>query len=329
MPKTSSERPSAPPTRIHLHGPAMGTQWSVRCDIAPDADTEALRSRLAAAVEEVDRQMSPWKPDSDLTRLNQAPPEQWLPLPEQTLEVLGRALEIARQSEGAFDPAVGALVDAWGFGAARDTPDPVAIRAAARTPWRPAYQWLELDRAGGRVCKRAPLALDLCAIAKGYAVDRMATVLKRNGVAHALVALDGELRACGAQAGGEPWPVALESPQPGCRAVHGVLELRDLSVATSGDYRRFVKVGNVRLAHSMDGRRAAPVNNDVASVTVLAADCTSADAWATALLVAGPDKGLPLAQRMGLDVLYLLRREGHWIERGRGRFAAAVGSDAR
>ncbi len=305
----------------------MGTYWSVRCDIDARIDAEALRQRLAAAVDQVDRQMSPWQPDSDLTRLNQAPPDQWLALPDQILEVLGRALEIARASDGAFDPAVGALVDAWGFGAVRDTPDPAAIRAAARVPWRPAYQWLELDRAGGRACKRAPLKLDLCGIAKGYAVDRMAAVLKCNGVAHALVALDGELRACGTQADAEPWAVALESPQPGCRAVHGVLELQDLSVATSGDYRRFVEVGNVRLAHSMDGRRARPVNNAVASVTVLAADCTSADAWATALLVAGPDEGLPLAQRMGVEVLYLLRHEGRWIERGRGRFSAAAASD--
>lgn len=317
MPKTSSER-------IELHGPTMGTRWSVRCDTGAGVDAQALRADLAFAVDEVDRQMSPWKADSELSRLNRAPTQQWVALPQPILEVLARSLEVARASGGAFDPAVGALVDAWGFGAARDAPDAAAIRAAAKTPWRPAEQWLELDLDGARACKRAPLQLDLCGIAKGYAVDRMVAVLQRHGVQHALAALDGELRAIGAQPGGQPWAVALESPQAGRRAVHGVIELHDLAVATSGDYRRFVQLGTVRVAHSIDGRRAAPVHNDVASVTVLAADCMSADAWATALLVAGAGEGLALAQRLGLEVLYLLRREGRWVELGLGRFAAPV-----
>lgn len=299
----------------------MGTRWSVRCDLAAGLDVPALREDLAAAVDQVDQQMSPWKPHSELNRLNRTPPDRWLALPPEILEVLARALEVARDSGGAFDAAVGGLVDAWGFGAVRDTPDPAAIRAAAQGPWRPAHEWLQIDLAGGRACKRAPLQLDLCGIAKGYAVDRMVAVLQRHGVQHALVALDGELRACGGQADGQPWPVALESPQPGRRAVHGVIELQDLAVATSGDYRRFVQLGPLRLAHSMDARRAAPVNNEVASVTVLAADCTRADAWATALLVLGPGEGLALAQRRGLEVLYLLKREGRWVDLGLGRFA--------
>ncbi len=298
----------------------MGTRWSVQCDLAELADAAALRDELAAAVQQVDRQMSPWKPDSDLVRLNSAPPGQWVGLPGEIMAVLARALEIARQSGGAFDPTVGGLVDAWGFGAARDAPDAAAIRAATQAPRGPAHQGLELDAASGRARKHAPMQIDLCGIAKGYAVDRMAAVLRRHGVAHALVALDGELRALGGQADGEPWAVAVESPQPGRRAAHGVLELHDVAVATSGDYRRFVELAGVRLSHTMDPRRAAPVNNGVASVTVLAGDCMSADAWATALLVAGPDEGVALTHGLGLEALFLLRREGRWAEVGSGRF---------
>jgi thiamine biosynthesis lipoprotein len=164
------------------------------------------------------------------------------------------------------------------------------------------------------------LQLDLCGIAKGYAVDRMTNVLRKHGVRHALAALDGELRAVGGQASGRPWSVALEGPEAGRRTVHGVIELEGLAVATSGDYRRYLEVGDVRLAHTMDSRRCAPVNNAVASVTVLARTCMLADAWATALLVAGPDEGLAMAQRMGMDVLYLLRRTEGLIEVGLGRF---------
>lgn len=330
MPKTCSDLPQegegasqAGSARLLLHGPTMGTRWSVRCDAALDQDSELLHAALQAAVEQVDAQMSPWTPGSDLMRLNRAPVDAWVDLPAEILHVLARALEISRLSAGAFDPAVGALVDAWGFGAVRDMPDAQAIRAVRDDPHCPAHEGLELDLSTGRACKRERLQIDLCGIAKGYAVDRMLAVLRHHGIRHALAALDGELRALGSQADGQPWAVALENPQAGRRAAQGVIELQDLAVATSGDYRRFVQVGDARLAHTMDGRRAAPVHNGVASVTVLARTCMDADAWATALLVAGSSEGLALAQRLGLEALWLLRGEGTLVEVGLGRFGSA------
>ncbi len=323
MPKTSSD-PDAPCTRVTLHGPTMGTRWSVSVDAAAHLDLAALRQELAAAVRLVDEQMSPWKPDSDLMRLNRAPIDTWVDLPAELLAVLACALDIQRLSGGAFDPGVGALVDAWGFGAARDAPDAAAIHAARQARPDSTPDALTLDPSAGRACKRAALQLDLCGIAKGYAVDRMAAVLQQHEVRHALAALDGELRAVGRQASGEPWAVALERPEPGHRAVQGVIELQDLAVATSGDYRRYLQVGDARLAHTMDARRAAPVNNTVASVTVLASSCMHADAWATALLVAGPGEGMALAQRIGLDALFLLRgADGGLVEMGLGRFGGS------
>ena len=320
MPKTCSDS-VAPAARRTLHGPTMGTRWSVTLDGWPAAHDMALQRELAATVQQVDDQMSPWKPSSDLLRLNRAPVGTWVELPPQILAVLARALEVARLSGGAFDPTVGALVDAWGFGAAREQPDPAAIQAARGAAQDSGHAQLELDPAAGRARKHAALQLDLCGIAKGYAIDHMAAVLRGHGVSHALMALDGELRAIGSQADGQPWAVALESPETGRRAVHGVIELQDLAVATSGDYRRFWDVGGARLAHTMDPRRAAPLHNAVASVTVLARECMDADAWATALLVAGPGAGLALGERLGLDALFLLRREGQLVELGLGRFA--------
>jgi FAD:protein FMN transferase len=181
-----------------------------------------------------------------------------------------------------------------------------------------------LDRPGGRARKSAALQVDLCGIAKGYAVDVMTRVLQQHGVRHALAAIDGELRAVSGQANHAPWAVGLECPEVGRRAVHGVIELHDLAVATSGDYRHFVEVGSARLAHTMDPQRGAPVNNVVASVTVLAPTCMQADAWATAFLVAGPDKGPAQAQRMRMDVLFLLRRAEGLTEVGLGRFGTSA-----
>lgn len=320
MPKTSSDPTVA--QRVVLHGPTMGTRWSVHLDADGATDLTALQADLSAAVEQVDAQMSPWKPHSDLVRLNHAPLGTWIDLPAETMEVLTCALEVHDQSGGAFNPCVGALVDAWGFGAVRDAPDAQAIRAARDATPRAARQALELDRPARRARKTLPLQVDLCGIAKGYGVDRMAAVLHRHGVRHALAALDGELRAVSGQTGGSPWSVAVEGPEAGRRAVHGVIELQDLAVATSGDYRRFLALGEQRLAHTMDAQRCAPVNNTVASVTVLARTCMGADAWATALLVAGPDEGPSLARRMGMDALFLLRAKDGLREVGLGRFAA-------
>ena len=302
----------------------MGTRWSASVDCDAALDLDALRQNLAAAVQQVDAQMSPWKPESDLVRLNRAPVDAWVDLPLEMLEVLTCAMDIHRLSAGAFDPCVGALVDAWGFGAVRDAPDAAAIHTARQAAPCTVREGLEIDRAAGRARKRAPVQLDLCGIAKGYAVDCMAAVLQQYGVRHALAALDGELRAVGSQASGAPWAVALESPEVGRRAVRGVIELEDMAVATSGDYRHYLNVGDARLAHTMDARRAAPVNNAVASVTVLGRTCMEADAWATALLVAGPGEGLGLAQRRGLEVLFLLRRPEGLVEMGLGRFGASI-----
>lgn len=326
MQKTSSEEPAAAgagQTMMALGGPAMGTHWAARCQAGSQAtDWRQLEQDLASAVHCVDAQMSPWKADSDLMRLNRAAIGQWVDLPPEILEVMACGLEVGRRSGGAFDMAAGSLVNAWGFGAVRDAPNPQAIRAATAA-FCSAQDGLELDGPGGRARKLAPMCLDLCGIAKGYAVDQMAQVVRAHGIAHALVSLDGELCACGARADGHPWAVALESPQEGVRAVHGVIELADLAVATSGDYRHSVQVGPVRIAHSMDTRRSAPVNNDVASVTVLAPYCMRADAWATALLVSGAQQGAVLAQSVGLDALFLLRRGDQLVEWGLGRFASA------
>lgn len=302
MPKTSSDL-----KRRALSGPTMGTRWSVVLYAPEAADLAPLDRALQAAVEEVDAQMSTWRAESDLMRFNAAPEGVWQALPARLMAVLDCALEIGRLSGGAFEIAMGDAVAAWGFGAA--PPDPEAIRAALARPRRPSYETLELDLAGGRARKHAPMALDLSGIAKGYGVDRLIEVLQVHGVAHALAAIDGELRALGAQPDGRGWAVAVERPDPELRAVQSVFELRDLAIATSGDYRHQVTVGGRTLSHTMDPRRGAPLLDGPASVTVLTESCMRADALASAFMVLG-EAGRPLAERLGVEVLFLAAPEG-------------------
>ncbi|MGP1357134.1 FAD:protein FMN transferase [Roseicyclus sp.] len=290
-------------TRHALNGATMGTRWSALFFAEPDFDPAPVRAALQAAVDEVDGQMSTWNPGSDLMRLNAALVGEWVAVPAQLAAVLRLGLEIGRASSGAFDIGMGDAVTAWGFGPAAAAPD--GIHVAMKTRRRPAHEVLEFD--GDQLRKAAPIALDLNAIAKGYGVDRLAETLRDHGISDGLVGIDGEMRAMGLRPDGEAWTIAVEAPDAERRTPHSILELQDASVATSGDYRYWVEVQGRRLSHTMDPRRGAPLIASPASVTVVARTCAEADAWATALMVLGPDKGAALARRSGLDALFLLR----------------------
>lgn len=305
MSKTSTEF-----VRHALNGPTMGTRWSALFFAPPGFDAEAARKALQTAVNEVDAQMSTWKPDSDLMRLNRAPVGERVPVPAMMMEVLRLALAVGKASGGAFDIGVGDAVTAWGFGQAAAAPN--LIRTAMTARRVPAHEAIELG--DGSVRKHAQLALGLDGIAKGFGVDRLAETLGRLGIRDALVGIDGEMRAMGLRPDGETWTVAVELPDPDRRAPHSVLSLQDCAVATSGDYRHWVEVQGRRLSHTMDPRRGAPLLDAPASVTVLAPSCAAADAWATALMVLGPGKGGELARKVGIDALFLLRGEGDSID---------------
>jgi thiamine biosynthesis lipoprotein len=283
----------------------MGTRWSALFITGPGFDTAPLHAALQSAVDEVDAQMSTWKPDSDLMRLNAAPVGPWVTVPERLADVLRLGLGIGRASGGAFDIGMGDAVRAWGFGPEPADPDRIgAAMAAARVP---AHEALDLD--GTRVRKRAPIALDLNGIAKGYGVDRLAATLLSHGVDAGLVGIDGEMRALGLRPDGGGWSIAVEAPERARRAPQSVLALQDAAVATSGDYRHWVEVRGRRLSHTMDPGRRAPLAASPASVTVVARTCAEADGWATALMVLGPEAGARLATAHALDALFLLREE--------------------
>jgi thiamine biosynthesis lipoprotein len=307
--------------RHALHGPTMGTRWTALFHAPAGLDPAPVQAALQAAVTQVDMQMSTWRPDSALMALNRAPVGAWVAVPDALRLVLALGLEIGRASGGAFDIGMGDAVGAWGFGAA--PADPQAIRAAREAPRRPAHLVLALE---GRLARKsAPLALDLNGIAKGHGVDRLAQTLQGFGITSALVGIDGEMRALGLRPDGTPWIVAVEAPDPGRRAVHSVLGLQDAAVATSGDYRHRVTVQGRHLSHTMDPRRGAPLTDSPASVSVVAQTCAAADAWATALMVAGPQAGAAMAAQHGLDALFLLREDGGQVRaRGIGRLFAGM-----
>lgn len=293
--------------RHSLNGQTMGTRYSAVFFAAADIDEAAIGAGLFAAVDKVDRQMSTWKPDSDLSRLNALPEQQWLTLPEELMTVLDTALHIGQQSRGAFDIGVGELVNAWGFGPSGAQAYAQQTRAPGQGAHHSAADGLEIDRARSRVRKHQRVTLDLSGIAKGYGVDALARYLDGFGITRYLVGIDGEMRAKGLKPDGRAWAVAIEKPVRHVREVMGVMELSDAAIATSGDYRHWVEVQGKHYAHTMNPLNGQPVRNRLAAVTVVMSSCMLADAWATALLVLGETDGVALAQQRGMDALFVLR----------------------
>jgi FAD:protein FMN transferase len=302
------------PRDTTLNGRTMGTTYSIRIAQASLAPRELREMQLDvdAALADLNRQMSTWIPDSEISRFNRAGVDEPVILSAGFAHVVRRALEIAAATGGAFDPTVGALVNLWGFGPdgpRRDPPSPGDIAAARKTT---GWRHLSLTP-GGRLSKAIPsLQLDLGAIAKGYGVDRIAALLRERGLEHFLVEIGGETLADGLNADGEPWRVGVLLPDNSGH-LHSVIRLTGgRAVATSGDYRQFFLDADGRIqSHIIDPRTAAPADHAVASVSVLAPDCLTADALATALLVLGPEEGLPLLDHAfpGVEALFLVRRD--------------------
>jgi thiamine biosynthesis lipoprotein len=282
----------------------MGTSWSVR---AVDPPVE-LRAEIDGVLARIVAEMSHWEPGSNLSRFNRAEPGRWQPLPPGFAHVLAAGLAIADASGGAFDPAMGALADLWGFGPAGPQPFPAAA-AVAEALARSGHRHIEQD--GARARRTAPAALDFSGIAKGHAVDAVAERLRRLGLSDFLVEIGGELRGEGIKPDGQPWWVDCEAV-PGVAAAPLRVALHGLSIATSGDYRRGFEADGRRYGHTIDPRTGRPLDNGIASVSVLHASCMHADAWATALGVLGP-AGMALAEREGLAVRMLVRGGGEYL----------------
>ena len=316
------ERPRAP---LQFGGETMGTSYVVKLTGAALSATrlQALQADVQAALDGVDRGMSLYRPASELMRLNRHPEALPLPLSKALYEVLAAGQRVAELSQGAFDVTVAPLVDAWGFGPQKRREVPAAGDVQAR---RAAvdYRSLRLDPQHRTATKaQAALQADLGGIAKGYGVDRAAQAIEAGGVEDYMIEVGGEVRTRGRNAAGQPWQIGVEEPDAMPPRARRVVPLAGRAMATSGDYRIYFEQAGRRYSHEIDPHTAAPIAHGLASVTVVADDCMTADALATALIVLGPQAGWALAQRQGLAAYFIVRQpDGRLQDRATGAFDA-------
>ncbi len=294
---------------IAISGVTMGTSYSVKIGSsvagsrplesvdAPSkvAPYEHLQNRIRDRLAEIDQRMSTYRDDSEVTRFNRSPANEWFTVSAETAQVVQKAMEVSEQTAGAFDITVGPLVRLWNFGPSsqqqRTVPSDSAIEQA-KTLTGYSHLGVRLTPPALRKAIDA-LEIDLSGIAKGYAVDQVAIVLESEGISNYLVEIGGEIRTSGQRSMGDSaehqWIVGIESPQSDKRAIATTLALKDAAMASSGDYRNFFEVDGVRYSHTIDPRTGRPIQHSLAAATVVSSDCATADALATALLVMGDD----------------------------------------
>ena len=281
-------------------GGAMGTTYT----IAADCPQALPGDRVDAELARINGLVSTYDPDSELVRFNRAPVGEAVPVSREVVEIVDAASKVAERTSGAFDATVAPLVALWGFGAnaARTEPSAAEVTAALRLV---GHERVAHRQAPPVLEKRAPATLDLSAIAKGYAVDRLAGILDGVGCEAYLIEFGGEIRAFGNAPGGGPWRIGVEAPaEPG---LVGEVLLTNAALATSGDYRQYREVDGVRISHIVDPRTGFPVEHRLASVTVVADTAMTADAYATALLVMGDVEGPVFAEAAGMAALFIVR----------------------
>ena len=290
----------------------MGTTYSVSIPRVPEGTDRAMvEAVIADVLREADEHLSGWNDRSELVRFNNSSSTDWQTVSPVLFESVAQAQSVSRATDGTFDVTVGPLVRAWGFGArasAETASPPAELLAQLRA--NVGHEKLELRPSPPALRKATPgLQIDLDGIAPGWAVDRIAVRLEALGLRDYLVELGGEVRARGANAEGRRWRVAIEAPKAGERQAYAVIELDGVGVSTSGDYRDYREVDGRRISHTIDPRSGAPVGHGLASVTVVRESVAEADAWATALMVLGPEEGMALARRERLAALFIRRGE--------------------
>lgn len=297
-----------PAQRIEvLTGPTMGSTYAIKyvsSSTTPAADAAGVA--VQTILDEVDRQMSTWRGDSDLSRFNQLPAGSCMPMPEPVLELVRYGETLSRQSDGRFDLTITPLLEAWGFGPnsrGHSIPDEAAIEQARM---RTGYQHLRID--GENLCKELDLKVDLNSIAAGYTVDRIAAHFEELGIDSYMLEVTGEIIAKGRKPDGSPWRIALEQPVgKGERVLQRVLEIDGWGINTSGDYRNYFEEDGVRFSHTLDPKNGAPIAHNLAAVTVIERTALAADGLGTLLLVLGREEGMAFAKEHEIAALFITR----------------------
>ena len=310
-------------SQVEIVGLTMGTYFKVKLPQGVgDHDPVQLQNAIEAELEDDEQEMSTYLLESDISQFNMNRTVDWQAVDQGFCEKVEQSLALSEESGGAFDITVAPLVNLWGFGPAGMIDEPPSDEAISDILAVTGFENLHANCQQPAVKKDvADLMIDMSAIGKGYAADRVAAFLTSLGFDSYLVEVGGELKIRGINASGELWAIGIEAPLPDARKPHTIVRLTDTAMATSGDYRNFFEADGQLYSHTIDTRTGRPVSHTLASVTVVDKEGWRADALATALLVMGPEEGMAFAEGENMAVLMLLRTNDGIEERQTAAFA--------
>lgn len=266
----------------HNEGTVFGTIYHAKYLYGTD-----LQAELEAELQKVDASLSMFNPQSTISRINRNETDE---VDEMLREVLELSFTIYKATDGAFDPTVAPLVNAWGFGFKEGLfPDQAKVDSLLALV---GLSHIRLN--GNKLIKDNPnIILDFSAIAKGYGVDRAAQVLRSHDIENFMIEIGGEIVTGGVNEKGEPWRIGINKPDDDSTSTNTelqeVIELSGKAIATSGNYRRFYIKDGRKIAHTINPKTGYPAQQDILSSTVIASTCAEADAFATAFMVLGTE----------------------------------------
>lgn len=292
---------------VACEGKAQGTYYIVKY-LAPD--TTSLQGRIDSVFAVIDQSLSLYRPGSLINQFNASGDVE---MDEHLRNVVDKAIYASKATNGIFDITVKPLVYLWGFGVTKPSfkgvPPADSIKKALSYV---GYRYLSVKGDHLTTTKKG-VQIDCNGIAQGYTVDVLGRFLEQQGIQNYLVDVGGELCAKGVNQQGKSWRIGVERPSPGdttYEPIQAMVELKDKGIATSGNYRRFFDQGRTRFAHTIDPVTGVALHNHIISVTVIAKDCFTADAFDNPLILMGVEKGLKfIAQHpaYGLEALYIYK----------------------
>jgi thiamine biosynthesis lipoprotein len=307
-------------------GPTQGSTYTVKYVSNGEASREELQRQTEEILEEVDRQMSTYRADSVIETFNELPAGSCMAVPDGVRKLIQAGERLSEESNGAFDLTIEPLLNLWGFGPKGEGERVPTAEQIAETQQNVGYRHLRIE--GEQLCKDAAVEVDFNSIAAGYSVDAVASRLKQSGIDSFLVEITGELIAVGRKPDGSPWRIAIEAPHDNERVAQRVIDLDGYGVSTSGDYRNFFEENGKRYSHTLDPRKGAPIDHQLAAVTVFDRSTLRADGLSTVLMVMGQDVGLAYAQEHGIAAFFVIREGQGFVSKSTAAFDELFGAGA-
>lgn len=329
---TSCSNEKAEKKLVVINGLTMGTTYTVKIiensGSAGNNEKDVyvhLKSGIKQVLLQINKQLSVFMDDSEISQFNHSESTDWFRLSRDTAWVMRQALSVSEKSGGAFDITIGPLVNLWGFGSRKvnGVPDEDEIKQSLKII---DYKNISVRLSPPAVKKRIKeIYCDLSAIAKGFGVDRLAEYLDSEKISSYLIEIGGEVRARGKNNYNKWWRIGIASPT-NTFGIQKVIDLKNRSMATSGDYRNYFEKNGIRYSHTIDPKTGRPISHNLASVTVIDDSCLVADALATAINVLGPDKGYDFALKEDLAVFFILKADNGFFEKSTPKFKKILNS---